>query len=119
MSVTRTILVQAKARISDPAKRTTGAFARDIEGEKVIAWDKRATCWCTVGALHATTMMPNRKYKEAIHEASKALVRLNIAAHKVEGVKVPKDLNAAVYVNDHGTHEQVMQMFDLAIKDTP
>ena len=118
MSATHSILVQAKARISDPAKRTTGAFARDVEGEKVLAWDKRATCWCTVGALHATTM-PNRKYKEAIHEATKALTKLNIATHKVEGIKVPKDLNAAVFVNDHGTHEQVMQMFDLAIKDTP
>lgn len=37
--------------IADPARWTTGAFARNCNGNHVVHWDGDATCWCGDGAL--------------------------------------------------------------------
>ena len=112
MSVTKMILEKAKELISEESKRTTGAFARDAEGNW-ISWDRPdAVCWCSIGAVLKVA-------KEEGVPDGRAYETLQLASRKMVDLEVLNSKDAIVYVNDHGTQAQVMQMFDLAIKDTP
>jgi hypothetical protein len=53
VNVTQRVLVAAKARISDPAKWTKGACARNADGDTVDIYDRRACQWCSMGAILA------------------------------------------------------------------
>lgn len=46
----------ARELISDPARWTKGADARDDSGEDVSYHSEAATCWCGIGALYHVTM---------------------------------------------------------------
>jgi hypothetical protein len=45
------ILKAARARITDPARWTTGLYARDAAGIVVTPDDPKAVCWCAIGSL--------------------------------------------------------------------
>ena len=109
MSTTKMILEKAKALIADEKKRTTGAFARDEKGEWVNWKSDNATCWCSLGAV----------LKAADEEGvpdGKAYETLQLTARNMTYGKVLNSKDAVVYVNDNMPHDQVMFMFDLAIK---
>jgi head-tail adaptor len=90
------ILRVARARIADPKNWTTGTYARDAAGKPVKAWDREATCWCAIGAVHS------------ISSSIGAEILLIRAAHDVARKRI-------VEVNDAGIHADVLTVFDAAI----
>jgi hypothetical protein len=94
-----TILISAKDLISDPAKWTQNAPARDEKGKEVPAVSESATCWCTIGALHKVS--EGEGYMR-FSDAYKALCDSS-----------PSGMVA--HYNDEGTHADVMALFDRAI----
>ena len=91
------VLRDAKALISDPAKWTQKAAARDIEGAEVAFGDEDAVCWCALGAIWRA--VPNNDVEtDAIFALSNAM-----------GMGVP-------LFNDAHTHPEVLAAFDRAIE---
>lgn len=106
MSVVQ-LLQAARETIRDPKYWIQGEFARTKTGENCSSQDPRAYSFCAVGAVlrHFKPPLTDKEY-------IKARSSLDIAARKV-GIKYL----TITALNDHGTHKQVLQMFDQAIQD--
>lgn len=98
------LLIKAKAKIEDRNNWTQGYMATDTIGRNLQPSSIYACRWCAMGAMysfvppgHDITM----RARYALNEAAKTLSSC-------------MNMTATCY-NDHGTHTQVMQMFDLAI----
>lgn len=96
------VLREARALISDPDRWTQGTRALDKGGKAVEAQDKAAVCWCAEGAMMKVSGRPLR--------CAPGLYELRAAAgdlfhtYNIWGV------------NDQYWHDEVLQMFDRAIK---
>lgn len=93
------ILTRARALIADPARWTQGDYARDANGKSVLPNSRYAVCWCSVGALRKVTrcaILPDCAY-------------LALS----DGIGSHKSVHA---FNDASTHEEVLLLFDRAIK---
>jgi hypothetical protein len=90
------ILRAARKRIEDPAHWTKGTFARDSDGFAVKVESPRAVCFCAIGAVYAAfgkgDIVGARDYLDG-----------------AAGMRVVVD------INDHGTHADVLALFDRAI----
>lgn len=73
--------------LSDPARWTRGAWARDARGIPVNVMDPTAVCWCFVGAI--------------IHEYPDASGQLDRAKDACESPSL-------FDFNDNSTHEEVV-----------
>ena len=91
-------LIKAKALIANPENWTQRMLARNEKGECVSVYSPTACKFCALGALR----------KACTHEG--AYLALADAAFKA-GFK------GIVALNDHGLHEDVMEMFDKAIEE--
>lgn len=98
-------LIKARALIEKPENWTRHAFARDEKGETVEIGSDKAVSYCMIGALW-------RAYnaEEDMTKARPAQDVLHRAAEQVTGEP------SILLVNDFGTHEQVIRVFDAAIE---
>lgn len=112
------ILQKAKAKIADPDHWTQGVAARDAAGTAVHAGGGEAARWCALGAVLEVTVGD---------DAMAAVDLLNAAAGDMGVTETTWDSDDSIVLdiggplflaqlNDQGTHADVMQMFDLAIK---
>ena len=97
-------LKAARELISDPARHTTGALARNAAGHICDPNSSNAVRFCALGA---------------IRRAAKA-ERLPICPGTSELLQAAKEMNhfwspGVVEINDFGTHADVLTMFDRAI----
>lgn len=84
--------------VSNKDNLTTGAFARDSEGNKVNPQDSRAVKWCSVGALMKFYVEPKERYQYI----DKAAVQLGYSS--------------TIHLHDKSDHETILKMFNLAIE---
>ena len=104
----RELLIAAKKLISNPAKWCQGTFARKPTGDKCAASNPEACQWCASGAVYRATRDGFFTQEERIE----AMRRLADAGAHLEPATI-----SFIDINDKGTHEQVMQLFDVAIGD--
>lgn len=90
------VLIAARAKIADPANWTQGTLARDVHGTPVGVLSKRASCWCSVGAV--------AECSTSVDITNEAMFLL---AKVCEG--------PAEAFNDRRTHAEVLAKFDEAI----
>lgn len=106
LNTPQTVLINAKALIADPKNWTQGVFARNADGYSTGVHEEDATCFCTLGAIAVAGNNQKWAQKIAINTLSKIIDDI--------------DGNAALSIggfNDTHTHEQVMELFDKAIKE--
>jgi hypothetical protein len=93
-------LKAARALITDPAKWTQGAQARDKRGQPFSTHNDNAVCWCALGAIEKVA----DPYSEEAYEAAKKLRSISP--------------NGTVSdFNDTHTHVEVLALFDAAIAE--
>jgi hypothetical protein len=117
------ILTQARELLSDQTKWTQHALARDANGDDkpishpysdnphwdgICGYDAMACSWCALGALEKVS-------NESLNTASyigphPARLALHRAAEKLYSLSTPE-------VNDTLGHAEVLNVYDLAIKD--
>ncbi len=91
-------LVASRKKIENPENWMQGALARDANGALVEPASKRAVCWCAIGAIQAAAWPCDYP-----------------VARKLETYIEPLLVDE---FNDSSTHDQVLALFDRAIKDT-
>lgn len=100
------LLIDAKARIQDPAHWTQEYLARDERGFVVSHYEPTACKWCAMGSLFlSAATVPTHVYQDAdraLDDAAEALY---------PGVPYP-------VVNDRLGHEAIMAVYDRAIQLT-
>lgn len=94
-------LIEIKNFLSDPARWTKDAYARDKNGKQVSTDDETAYCFCLTGLL---------LNKQVSAKPCSAVLR---ALHKLEGsyINIP-EFNDDVKT----THEDVLKLLDSAIE---
>jgi hypothetical protein len=100
---TKDVLVRAKELISDPARWTKGAMARDADGHPCDERDPDAKCFCAYGAV--------RRFDT---KDLQAISFLHYATREVSG------FGCAMFVDEFNdmqstTHAKILQVFDKAI----
>jgi hypothetical protein len=91
-------LEAAKAKIEKPENWTQNVFAKDAGGTRVYGTSESAVCYCALGALQAAT-------------------KRDIAADAPGYLYLTKSAMGSVAdYNDSHTHEEVVAMFDRAIR---
>jgi len=98
------VVTAARELLSDPARWTKGANARNEKGDGGGSGMEGAVCWCAVGALRHVSNDPNL---EAVWED--AYYMLAEQTPRGEGVMA---FNDGVLT----THADVLAMFDRAIE---
>lgn len=108
------LLIKAKAVIADPTKWTQGVMARDAEGRPVGFSDKKADCFCAVGAVNVAALKAHAEVTEEVTyiPAIGAIRALNRAASQRSA-----PFTLIEEFNDMGTttHAAIMAVFDKAI----
>ena len=103
------ILRAAKHRISDPDRWTQCAFARTggDGGNPIGPSSGSADCWCARGAIYAE-VAPSAPSSPLAREAEGFL--------RDAAPPPPHDeAEPIAYLNDEGTHDEVLDLFDRAI----
>lgn len=98
MKTTVQILEEARELLSDESRWTKGVIARKANGSPTIVRDKKATCFCSIGAIY--------KVSNNLH-----IVHTTELLHKVVGDSIS-------YFNDapERKHSEVLEAFDKAIE---
>ncbi|MBC2806583.1 hypothetical protein C3Y94_025875 [Rhizobium ruizarguesonis] len=101
------ILAAGRELLSNPDHWTKGAPARDRKGESIIPYDPKATCFCTIGAIHKVVGPQQLELKRQVVGY---LIEALDTGHKVSAI-----LSA---FNDHPktSHDQVLELWDKAIE---
>lgn len=106
------ILQKARDLISDPARWTQDAYARDEHGrEGAEPNDCDAVCFCSLGAIYRTTSIDIAEYLPYS-------VTLNLA-QEMQAVETDTRGKCERYIadfNDGHTHAEVLAAFDRAIE---
>lgn len=105
-------LVAARKLIENPNNWIKGALARDSNNFIINVKDQMACKFCTSGAVQKVTDYAHdlTPYHEAYIYLDKAAITLN-NSYNTGYIHRP-----CVAFNDACTHDEVMDMFDLAIK---
>jgi hypothetical protein len=106
LNTPQTVLINAKALIADPKNWTQGVFARNADGYSTGVHEEDAICFCTLGAIAVAG--DNQKWAQQI-----AINTLS----KIITVNASNDAVSVGAFNDTHTHEEVMELFDKAIKE--
>lgn len=104
-------LIAAKAKIDTPEKWTQGDFSLDKYGQYTQPEGPNAVCYCSLGALYAVG--------QGTINGTDALKYLAYAVWEIQGFRQGTECVQFTTVhtyNDSHTHEEVMSVFDLAIK---
>ena len=113
------LLEKSKQRIASPDKWTKGANAVDAEGNRtdMFAIDSPpAVKWCMVGAIDCETLLHDEYENDA-----RTLVRAQRYAIGILQERLPPNPDTIGSVTDFNdddavTHEDVMRVYDSAIK---
>ena len=100
----RQVIEQARALIATPAAWTQGEFARDTSGKPVSWRSPQAVQFCLWGALNRAAYAMTGDKLRAIPLADHAAGALREAGTSLSRV------------NDHGTHADVLALFDKYLK---
>lgn len=96
------VLKAARELISNPARWTQGAFAKDVIGKQVAFDDPSAVCWCARGAMYVIG--------DRSGLATDGWRALRAA---IQG-SLDSDLCVSSF-NDSHTHAEVLALFDATI----
>lgn len=99
------ILTGAREILSDPARWTVEASARDANGAACDVYSPEATCFCAVGALIKAGYVQ-------YHDGTSALADTYFQAREVIYRVTSKSL---IDVNDYEGREAVLEILDQAI----
>lgn len=102
------ILRAARERISDPERWGKGSFAYSKQGRPTSPWLDAAACWCIRGAVYCECGSASTK------AAQRAQAFLAEAIEQLD-FEVPDNAEPIAWVNDSGTHEDVLALCDKAI----
>lgn len=81
-------LVDARARIADPARWTQFRYARDKRGHAVGPAHSTAVSWCAIGTLAKTAALhPDVSYSECLTALSEGVPGLSIVGLNDRGTK--------------------------------
>lgn len=95
------VLQKAYELLSDPARWTQEAYARDIDGKPLREWEPQAVCWCLDGALK---QYPNGRLNETRAIVSKAIG----TQFEIRGQDIHQ-------FNDTHTHDEILEAIRVAI----
>lgn len=107
---TSDLMIEAKKLIDTSEKWTQGNFATDKYGMEVSYASEKATCFCSLGALRSVAYKEWRSTCE-LKELDEAKSFINTAIDNTS----PNIWGIAGF-NDTSTHEEVMDVWDDAIK---
>lgn len=110
MNVNET-LVAARALIDSPEKWTTGALARNVEGQPSSF--SEATCFCSIGALRKIRSDTARDNIDGMFSLFQEAV--DVLTEVLYDRGLPRDI---AFFNDSHTHAEVLALFDEAIEKT-
>lgn len=108
---TAALLKAARQKIEKPENWTQGANARDKNGAECPLESKEACQFCALGAV--STVEDESSHLGYLW-AEGALLRAVLQLQPDS----PANPVTVIHFNDHGTHADVLKMFDLAIKET-
>lgn len=115
MSV-KELLIEARERISDPARWTQGELARDSDGDETLTFSDDAVCWCAYGSIYAS-----RRFG---YDGESAMLDLETACKDVFGLNQNgwafniADINDGhVPIPGLSPHEAVLKIYDRAIEN--
>ena len=104
-------LVDAKRHIDSPEKWTQGFFAADNRGQEVSYASMHATCFCSLGALRLSAYRHKDTWGDLnLNTISREYLRSAVEVCHQGFSSIISDFN------DCHTHEEVMEVWDLAIK---
>jgi hypothetical protein len=114
------LLRRVRDLLSDPAKWTQGATARDANGQPTDMNGKSAVCWCLSGALE--TLDEKRGYADiAAYRLHRRVNEydfpLDYVAHMAASGNSRWSAERHVIVNDRLGYAAVMKLLDSAIGD--
>jgi len=89
--------IRARKLLRDPKNWNKGHYSVDKNGKKVLSSDPSAVRWCALTACNLFARERDHCRKE-----------LSLAAKQMGFLSI-------THLNEHGTHEQLIKMFDLAI----
>lgn len=125
MNTTLEILRRARERLSDPARWTQGAYARDADGFTTAMYDDDAVCWCLVGAISKETNILNLPWygdgEKAVNFLSKQVSTLvsefnDTHTHGEVLALLDRAIRGSLIdFNDTHSHEEVLELIDKAI----
>lgn len=104
VNLMRELVLGARELISDQKRWTTGAYARNCQGESVDELDTSAVCFCAMGAIRKTAGLDPKRT-----DAADQLIFL------FRGIK-----SKPLYVvNDQHGLEAVLKLFDTWLAANP
>ena len=128
MPTQKDVLVRAKEIISDPARWTTGEYAKDVTGLPTAAIDADAVQWCAIGSLRRAAhdlfleqdrdLHDKRKQREKKRSWTGALNRAIAKLNQSASEAAPgsgKHSTTAFNDSKGRTHQEVLTLFDDAI----
>jgi len=95
-------LTHAKALIKDKEHWIKDDFATTFSGDAVSSWDERAVRFCAVGANRKAAGMNNSEASRKYLAIACRIMTLGEHSHVAR-------------FNDDSTHEEVLELFDIAI----
>ena len=95
---THEILIEVRKLLDDPARHTTGAFARDKQWANCEVGSRYATQWCVMGALEKVIAPGCEHSDRAYSFIYQAISPTSLA-----------------WFNDHYSHDEVLAALDKAI----
>lgn len=98
------VLIEARKIISDPRNWTQKSFARNEEGVPCPLFDHHAFCFCSVGAIQRASFCLEKRW----FEVEKAIDWLSQTSFMKYGQTITQ-------ANDEHSHEEILELFDLAI----
>ncbi|MGO7308731.1 hypothetical protein ACCS91_33290 [Rhizobium ruizarguesonis] len=101
------ILTAGRELLSNPDHWTKGVLARDKKGESIGPFDPKASCFCTIGAIHKVVGPQQSELKR------------QVVGYLIEALDTVHKVSAVVSAfNDHPktSHEQVLELWDKAIE---
>jgi len=105
------ILQKAQELIRDPEHWTQGAYARTAKDREVGFLEQPACKFCSIGAV--AKVIGDKSYDD--YGNSDLWLRVSRAASWLDVAAQEAAFSIAKKLNDNGTHEDVMAMFDRAI----
>ena len=99
------VLRKARELISDPARWTQGAYARDESGFEVSSTWEAACCWCALGAI--------------IKTAREMKARVGVTTDVISTLYRHSAGRPVFEVNDKEGHAAVLALFDKALAEEP
>ena len=98
----------------------TGVWAKDRNGNSVLAHDRTATCWCVYGAIQAAIYegLDCRKsdYERAVDEGRLLAVQALLKARNVDADGYYGAMHTVQRMSDEMTQKEALEWIDAAVE---